>query len=288
MVMLTVEDLLHREHIYFKSAGKDVLVHCLNPEHDDSKPSMRIDRINGMFNCFSCGHHGNLFTTYNESVDLLGIKVINLKKKIAETLNGGFLLPLGCEPFNRAHRGISIETYNFFGAFIHDNYDGRIVFPIYDITGKLIGVMGRYAFSDAQPKYMADPHGVDLPLYPPTPVIYRDSIIVVEGIFDMLNLWDKGLNNVVCAFGKSMGETKKHARRAKNLQKFLPLKIQGVKKVYVLFDKGAETASSKLADMLSDLFITESIEYPLFNDFLDPGNLNQDQVNELKEYIYES
>ena len=34
--------------------GKDYVVSCLNPEHDDKNPSMRIDQITGIFNCFSC------------------------------------------------------------------------------------------------------------------------------------------------------------------------------------------------------------------------------------------
>ncbi len=284
---MNVEELLDRENIRTRSAGKDILVRCLNPEHDDRNPSMRVDKITGAFNCFSCGFHGNIFTHFNESIDTLGIKVIQMKKKIQGLLNNEMVLPLGCEPFKREHRGISGETYEYFEAFIHDNYDGRIVFPIRDITGRLLGVLGRYAFSDATPKYLWDPPLKEQPVFPPKPDIYKDSVIVVEGIFDVLNLWDKGLTNVVCTFGKSMGETKKREKRIQNLNKFIPLKIQGVKKVYVLYDKGAKSASDKLANLLSDLFLAESIEYSKFSDTKDAGNLNQEEVNELKEYLYE-
>lgn len=283
---MQVEELLNRENIYSKSAGKDVLVHCLNPEHSDSHPSMRIDKLTGMFNCFSCGFKGNIFSHFNESVDTTGIKVLQLKNKIREIRQDEFLLPLGREPFRRKHRGISGETYKNFEAFTHDNYDGRIVFPIYDITGRLVCLIGRYAFSDATPKYLLDPSGVDLPLFPSKPNIYKDSVILVEGIFDVLNLWDKGLTNVICAFGKSLGETKKKLKREETLIKFLPYKIQGIKKIYVLFDEGAETSQDKAANLLSELFITESIKYPLFSKEKDCGNLNHKEVEELKEYIY--
>ena len=285
--MVTVEDLLTREGIYYKSAGKDILVNCLNPEHEDNSPSMRIDRITGMFNCFSCNHSGNIFAAYNEDIDVVGIRILQMKKKISSIMDTGMLLPLGCEPFAREHRNIKKETYEHFEAFIHDQYEGRIVFPIRDITGKLLATMGRFAFSNAQPKYLVDPPHVELPIFPPKPDIYRGSVILVEGIFDMLNLWDKGLTNVVCGFGK-IGDSKKHNKQAKSLQKFIPLKIQGVKKIYVLYDKGADKSSDSLANLLSTLFLAESVKYPEFSDDKDPGNLTQKEVDDLKDFIYES
>ena len=58
---MTVEELLQERKIQYKLSPADAIVACLNPEHDDSNPSMRIDRITGVFNCFSCGFKGNLF-----------------------------------------------------------------------------------------------------------------------------------------------------------------------------------------------------------------------------------
>ena len=285
---MQVEELLDRENLRFKSAGKDVLIRCLNPEHQDTHPSLRIDRITGVFNCFGCGFSGNIFTHYNESVDTLGIKVLQLKKKISGIVNNEMLLPLGREPFKRDHRGISGETYEYFEAFIHDNYDGRIVFPIRDITGRLLSLMGRYAFSDASPKYLVDPPHAELPIFPPKPEVYKDSIIIVEGLFDMLNLWDKGIKNVVCGFGKGLGDAKKRKSRSRNIQKFLPIKIQGVKQIFILYDYGAEKSEENLADLLQDLFIATPLAYPEFSTNKDAGNLNQEEVDKLKEYIYES
>ena len=58
---MTVEELLIEEKIPFKMSPADFIVSCLNPEHDDSNPSMRIDKITGVYNCFSCGYKGNIF-----------------------------------------------------------------------------------------------------------------------------------------------------------------------------------------------------------------------------------
>ena len=56
---MTVEELLQERKIQYKLSPADAIVACLNPEHDDSNPSMRIDRITGVYNCFSCGFKGN-------------------------------------------------------------------------------------------------------------------------------------------------------------------------------------------------------------------------------------
>ncbi len=47
--MTDVEQLLRDKDIYYVPKGKDVLVKCFNPEHDDSSPSMRIDREEGIY-----------------------------------------------------------------------------------------------------------------------------------------------------------------------------------------------------------------------------------------------
>lgn len=284
---MQVEELLHKENVFYKHAGKDILVNCLNPDHTDSHPSMRIDKITGLFNCFSCGFKGNIFTHYNESINVLGIQAQQLKKKISNILKNEILMPLGTEPFRRKHRGISAQTYKEFEAFLHDEYEDRIVFPIRDITGKLIALMGRYAFSDASPKYLIHPPGADMPLFPPKPILYKDTVILVEGIFDVLNLYDKGLTNVICGFGKSLGESKKRLKKEHNINKFLPLKIQGIKKIYILYDLGAIKSARKLANLLEDLFIVEVVEYPLFTEDKDAGNLNQDEVDQLRKYLYD-
>jgi DNA primase len=285
---MNVEDLLHKNNIYYKPAGKDVLVSCLSPDHPDRNPSMRIDKLSGLFNCLSCSFKGNLFTHFNESVDVTSLEIGKIKAKINSILTNDNVLPLGREPFRREFRGIKAETFTEFGAFTHDDFEGRIVFPIQDITGKICGLMGRYAFSTATPKYLIYPSGSDLPIYPPKPLLYKDSVIIVEGIFDMLNLWDKGITNVVCGFGKQLGDVKNKRKREVNLSKFIPLKIQGCKKIYVLFDTGAEKSAHKLADLLNYLFVTEVVEHPMFTADKDPGNMTYSEVQTLKDHIYES
>ena len=50
---MTVEELLQERKIEYKLSPADAIVRCLSPDHDDNNPSMRIDRITGVFNCYS-------------------------------------------------------------------------------------------------------------------------------------------------------------------------------------------------------------------------------------------
>lgn len=283
---MQVEELLDRESIYHRPAGKDTLIKCLNPSHEDSNPSMRVDRITGLFNCFSCGFKGNLFTHFNEAVDLTGLKVLQLKNKIINLSKKGLTVPVGAESFSRVHRNIAGKTYEHFNAFIHNEYEDRIVFPIRDITGNIVAFLGRYAFSNASPKYLISPDKAELPIWPPKVDVYKDTIIIVEGLFDVLNLWDKGLTNAVCTFGKTLGSSTNFSKRASVINKFVPYSIQGVKKIIIVYDFGAINDANKLKDLLSELFIVEVLDSKVFTKEKDCGNLTGEEVTKLKEDIY--
>ena len=81
---MTVEEILRSKDIAYIPKGKDFVVRCLHPDHDDRNPSMRIDQVTGIFNCFSCGFKGNLFTHFGQKANKMEIKRQLLKKKIDE------------------------------------------------------------------------------------------------------------------------------------------------------------------------------------------------------------
>jgi DNA primase len=103
-------------------------------------------------------------------------------------------------------------------------------------------------------------------------------MVIVEGIFDMLNLYDKGLHNVICAFGTN---TLQNSTK----QKMLPFKAQGITHVYLMFDgdEAGRKASELLKPLIEDCgFIVQIITLP---DDVDPGELSQEDVDSTAEYI---
>ena len=278
---MEVEQLLNRKKIDFVPAGQDLKILCLNPEHDDSTPSLHIDKVTGIFNCFACGFKGNIFSHFEEKANYLQIKRELFKQKISQKMaeNVGLEMPKGFVPFNKDWRGISAKTYMEFGAFEHhdSDYIGRVVFPIRGVSGKILGFNARALTPDKQPKYLIKPAKSKFPLFPPRVKPIQGKVILVEGIFDMLNLYDKGITNVICAFG-----TQKLTK-----EKLTLIKLQGVSGIDLLFDndEAGEAATKKAVEMIESLeMTTRTISLP--KSVNDSGELTAQQVIKLKEVLY--
>lgn len=107
-------------------------------------------------------------------------------------------------------RGISLETMRVFQAGLEQSgkLARRIIFPIYDKLGNIIGFAGRYYHENvfgATPKWKILGRKTSF-IYPchlinPT----KESVIVlVESVGDLLALWQRGIRNVYCLFGTSL------------------------------------------------------------------------------------
>jgi len=156
---VNVEELLYSKQVPFLPKGKDYVVSCLSPEHDDSNPSMRVDQITGIFHCFSCGYKGNLFVHFGEKASFLHLRRELIKKKIREKRaeSVGLPFPPSALPYVGNWRGIKPDTYRKFEAFQdHEHFIGRVVFPIRDISGKIVAFNARH-MTGGTPKYLINP-----------------------------------------------------------------------------------------------------------------------------------
>jgi DNA primase len=278
-----VLDLIQKNGLQYQVSGRDYLIKCLNPEHPDTNPSFRVDRISGIAHCFSCGFKTNIFKYYGVFTNPIPIKIAKLKEKLQElkTWSVGLELPQGATPYTKTFRGISSQTLKYFEAFYTNQVEklaDRIIFPVKDITGKTVVYVARHMLSNGNPRYINYPSKVQLPVFPAQVPSGYKSLVLVEGIFDMLNLYDKGLKNVSCTFGTNtlQNDTK---------LKLLPFKAQGISHIYLLMD--GDDAGKKAAQILKPIieeseFIVEIIKLP---DDTDPGELDQLDVQSIIEYI---
>ena len=274
---MEVERLLQEKKISFLPKGADYVVSCINPEHADKNPSMRVDQITGIFNCFSCGYKGNLFNHFGERANQLQQQRDLFKRKIIQKRSEsvGLSFPQNRLPYVGNWRDIRPETYKKFEAFQHSGNDhvGRIVFPIRDISGNIVAFQGRHT-TGGTPKYKFSPPGARLPFFPIVEFI-QGSVILVEGIYDMINLHDKGLTNAVCCFGTNNY----------NDAKLSMLRVQGAEYVEVFFD--GDTAGQTAAENVKGAcekagLVARNIH---FKD-TDPGALSQTSVSKLKRKLY--
>jgi len=94
-----------------------------------------------------------------------------------------------------------------------DNYRGRIIFPIHNHTGKILGFGARIiAKNDKAPKYINTPENE---IYVKSKILYgsyfarqsidkNDECLLVEGYTDVLSLYQAGIENVVASGGTSL------------------------------------------------------------------------------------
>lgn len=102
---------------------------------------------------------------------------------------------------------------------VYDRFRGRVMFPIRDTRGRVIGFGGRVLGADAGPKYLNSPEtevfhkGQELyGLYEARRALRRlDRLLVVEGYMDVVALAQAGLANAVATLGTSA--TPEHFRK---------------------------------------------------------------------------
>ena len=91
----------------------------------------------------------------------------------------------------------------------YDRFRNRLMFPIHNAKGSVIGFGGRVLSSQDNPKYLNSP---ETPLFSKSKELYGlyhcrkysrkiDSILVVEGYMDVIALHQHGITNVVATLG---------------------------------------------------------------------------------------
>ncbi|MEX2012697.1 MAG: DNA primase [Patescibacteria group bacterium] len=89
----------------------------------------------------------------------------------------------------------------------------RVIFPIFDVMGHVIGFTGR-TLGDSQPKYLNSP---ETPLFNKSRILYglnfakgaikdSDAVVLVEGQFDVIALHHHGIENAVASSGTAITE----------------------------------------------------------------------------------
>jgi DNA primase len=98
------------------------------------------------------------------------------------------------------------------GSGWFDRFRARLMFPIHDESGKVIGFGGRALAADDQPKYL---NSSETKLYRKSSVLYNihrakaqarklDRMILVEGYMDAIGVSQAGIANVVASCGTSL------------------------------------------------------------------------------------
>ncbi len=121
----------------------------------------------------------------------------------------------GFSPKKLVEAGLAVEREN---GGIADKFRDRLVFAIENLSGKVVAFGGRILDKDKKaPKYLNSP---DTALYKKGEILYglshskteiakENAVILVEGYFDLISLYQAGIRNVAAVSGTAL--TDKHA-----------------------------------------------------------------------------
>ncbi|MFA6950367.1 MAG: DNA primase [Lentimicrobiaceae bacterium] len=96
---------------------------------------------------------------------------------------------------------------------MYDRFRDRVIFPIHNLTGKVIGFGGRILIADkTKPKYVNSPeseiynkskslYGI---FFARSAIVSKDNCLLVEGYTDVISLHQAGIENVVASSGTSL------------------------------------------------------------------------------------
>ncbi|QKX01694.1 DNA primase [Wolbachia endosymbiont of Cruorifilaria tuberocauda] len=261
--------------VKLKKRGDNFIGLC--PFHNEKTPSFFVNDTKGLYYCFGCSAHGDVFEfisqteglSFKEALEkLMLITDIELPRnfsvakfmksnklflalnlatnwfvqkshgKILDYLKQRKILPKIVDKFRIGYAPSSglKEYLNSYGVRdevlidvglinknFRDYFCNRLIFPIHNIAGKIVGFGGRVLGSGQYPKYLNSPesqlfrkkenlYGLNFAL---SEILKKQHVFVVEGYIDVIALHQTGISNTVASLGTAIS-----AEQIKNLWRF--------------------------------------------------------------------
>ncbi len=142
------------------------------------------------------------------------------------------------------------------GDGVYDRFRDRVIFPIFDGIGRVVGFGGR-TIDSKTPKYLNSP---ETPIFNKRKILYgidrvrqlaraTGTIFIVEGYFDMLALHQVGIQNTVATLGTAL--TADHVRVLKGI-------VGSEGSIVLVFD--SDQAGIKAARRSLDVFADQYVD----------------------------
>lgn len=165
---------------------------------------------------------------------------------------------------------------------VKEKFWQRLIFPIRDAKGTVLGFGGRVINSDRKPKYLNSPETF---LFDKSNIIYGlhqvkisrrkiDKILITEGYLDVIALFQAGIDYSVATMGTAIGET--HISQLLKVSKNLIFCFDGDK-------AGFKAAQRGLLAVLPFLHKLEDIRFLILEAGEDPDSIIKKQGKDLFE-----
>ena len=203
-------------------SGEEIQFKC--PFHDDKNPSASFNTTNLVYNCFVCGGGSLKYLAkqlgheyLSEELDKIPPSVVSLERQLMELMdekiidedifeNNFYKLENQIECPSYLLNRVEFETILEFDLHICKSnksiYDERIIFPIYSNDKR--GYIAR-DYTEIKPQKYLFPKNMQKQDY-----LFgnfkNDAVIIVEGVFDVMKLWEYGYYSCISTMGVTIGD----------------------------------------------------------------------------------
>ncbi len=242
----------------------------------DNKEQIRDTKYDSYYKIFDIAnkyYQNNLNSKYGTKA-LEYLKKRNITKDIIKEFEIGLSLNDNLISKLLSSKGYNLNSLEELGLcgikdkFLYDIFRNRIMFPLKDSLGNVVGFSGRIYNGENDSKYINSKESV---VFKKGKTLYnyknalkeakeQKQIIIVEGFMDVIRLYTIGIKNVVATMGTAI--TKDHVSLIMKLSKNVVLLFDG--------DKAGEKATISAIDELSKVNIEPKIIR--LEDNLDPDD----------------
>lgn len=200
-----------------------------------TKKSTKFDKLYEAYSLSLKYYQNNLNSSIGKSA-----KKYLLARKINDELIKEFEIGLSLEAKDDLTKLLTSKEYDLvtlnrigLSSDNHDVYNNRIMFPLYDINGRVVGFSGRIYDSSNQNKYL---NTKETDIFKKGELLYHyhiareecriaKSVIVMEGFMDVIRSSSIGIKNTVALMGTAL--TKEQINLLKRLSKNIILCLDG-------------------------------------------------------------
>jgi len=246
--------LMNYEHIDFKQALKylgDKVGVDTGSIHIKNK-STKFDNLYEAYNLSLKYYQNNLNTKAGHEA-----KKYLLNRKIDDDLIKEFEIGLSLPTKDDLTKLLNSKNYDLvtlnrigLSSDDHDIYNDRIMFPLYDVSGKCVGFSGRIYKDNGQNKYL---NTKETDIFKKGELLYhyhiareecriKKSVIVMEGFMDVIRASSIGIKNTVALMGTAL--TREQINLIKRLSNNIILCLDG--------DDPGQHATLNIGNMLLD------------------------------------
>ena len=291
--LMEMEKMNYPEAIKFLAKRYNIPVVETQQSEEEIQKKNKREELFLLNNAIKKYYHKNLLeTTEGQNIGLTYFKQRGFSTKTIEEFGLGYSFSnkTETEKYLRKNQynielakelGILVDR----GSYLADKYAGRVMFPIFNNTGRVLGFGARIlGNNDKTAKYLNSPQSE---IYHKSQILYglfqakktiakEQNCFLVEGYTDVISLYQAGVKNVVATSGTALTQ-----EQARSIRKF-------TEKVTLVFDgdaAGIRAATKGVGILLGADLNVNLVPLP---EGQDPDSLAQSMTTEeLSRYLTE-